>query len=133
MKKILFLFLCFFVLFSCKKENVRKSFTGKWEYVTFVGYPFNFPSYPPGNGIIIEIGKNGSFKRYTHDTLIFKGLYNLIQKKDCQGSQKLSFFKTNDPSFANDDSIEIQGDSLFFSTASCYADGGSAIYRKISF
>lgn len=133
MKNILFLILCFTFINSCKKENFRKKFTGKWEYVTFVGYPFNFPSYSPGNGMIIEIGKDGSFKRFAHDTLIFKGSYTIVEKKECQGNQKLLFFKTNDPSFNNDNSIEMQGDSLFLSSAACLADGGSAIYRRLSF
>lgn len=133
MKRIFILISCAAILFACKKEKFNKNFSGRWEYVTFVGYPFNFPSYPPGNGKIIEIGENGSFKRYAHDTLLFKGRYNIVEKRGCQGNQKLLYFKTNDPSFNNNNSIEMQGDSLFFSSPACLADGGSSIYKKLPF
>lgn len=134
MKRILILLSCTSIYFACQKEKLNKNFTGKWEYVTFIGYPFNYPSYPGGNGKIIEIGKDGSFRRYAHDTLLFKCAYNIVEKKECGGNEKLFFFKTNDPSFNNNNnSIEIHGDSLFFRSSQCLADGGSSIYRRLSY
>jgi hypothetical protein len=135
MKRIIILLLSFAFLVSCKKDQTSKfntQFSGKWEYATFVGYPFNFPSLPPGNGKIIVLYQNGSFERFTHDTLIFRGKYFLEEKTDCYQNQKQVFFRTDDTSFANDKLIQMKGDSLFFSTPGCYADGGTSIYRKLT-
>lgn len=133
--RIILLFIVSLSFFTaCKKTDFlidRSQFAGKWEYVTFRGYPFNFPSYPPGNGRIIVIKENGSFERFTNDTLLFKGYYTLEKKKDCYQSEKQIFFSTNDDSFAKGNSILVENDSLFLSTPSCFADGGTSIYRKI--
>jgi len=75
--------------------------------------------------------QDGSFERFSHDTLLFRGNYFLEEKKDCYQSLKQFFFRTDDASFVNDNSIRLQGDSLFLSTPGCYADGGTSIYRKL--
>lgn len=86
MKKI-FLFLLITFLFSCKKDSditsLKSSIAGSWEFENFSGYPFTDQALPPGNGKIIIIGKDGSFKRMQHDTLLFSGSYTLSKKNDC--------------------------------------------------
>lgn len=134
MKKILLVIITISFFTACKKNDLlidRTEISGKWEYITFSGYPFNSPVYPPGNGRIIVIKQNGSFERFSNDTLLFKGQYTLKSKKDCYQTEKKVFFSTNDDSFANGNSIRVENDSLFLSTPSCYADGGTGIYRKI--
>jgi hypothetical protein len=134
MKTISLLVITCFFLSSCKKdisEDLRKDIQGKWEYVTFVGYPFTYPVLPAGNGRLLIFGKNGNFERRNFDTIIFKGNYFLSEKKDCSGNEKTVFIATTDSSFSNNNSIAVKGDSLFLSTPNCYADGGTSIYRRI--
>jgi hypothetical protein len=129
----LFVIACF-CFSSCKKDiagDLKKEIQGKWEYVTFVGYPFNYPTLPAGNGRLIVFGKNGSFERRNFDTINLKGYYFLSERKDCSGNEKLVFITTTDSSFSNNNSISVKGDSLFLSTPNCLADGGTSIYRRI--
>lgn len=78
MEKLLLSCLLFFI-FSCKKDSevriLTKNIVGTWEIQQFSGYPFTWPAYLPGNGQIIVIGKDGSFERRKHDTLVFRGNY----------------------------------------------------------
>jgi hypothetical protein len=135
MKKMSTALLCILlVLNSCKKDNLssyRNQFSGKWEYVRYVGYPFTFTTLPPGNGNIIIITADGSFQRNKYDTIIFKGKYSLIEKKDCYGDENYIFFKTTDPFFVENSTISLAGDSLNISTSNCLQDGGTSIYRKL--
>ncbi len=134
MKRIILAFACLAFLASCKKDEASKlqcQFSGKWEFVQFVGYPFTFPALPPGNGRIIVLGENGSFQRFADDTLIFKGSYFLQKKKDCYQAEPQFFFKTNDRSFANNNAISLEAERLIFSTSSCLIDGGVSVYRRI--
>jgi len=134
MKTISLLVISCFFFSSCKKDipgDLRKNIQGKWEYVTFVGYPFNYPTLPAGNGRLLVFGKNGSFKRRNFDTITYKGYYFLSERQDCSGNEKMVFITTTDSSFSNNNSISVKGDSLFLSTPNCYADGGTSIYRRI--
>lgn len=134
MKQITVLILGVILLVSCEKEYSSKwknQYSGRWEYIRFVGYPFNSPSLPPGNGKIIVLGHNGSFERRNHDSIIFKGQYFLEERKDCHGDEKKIFFKTTDSLFGESSSISIKGDSLFMSSSNCLQDGGSSIYRRL--
>jgi len=97
---------------------------------SFYGYPFNFPTLPPGNGKIIVIGTDGSFERRSHDTITYKGSYSLDERKDCYGDAKKIFFSTTDIAFSNG-FIEIAGDtSLTISSPNCLMDGGTSVYRR---
>jgi len=135
MKQLSIVVLIAAIFISCKKDNaatLRKEIAGEWEYVTFSGYPFNFPSYPPGNGIILIFGENGDFERRKHDTLVFKGTCRLQEKKDCSGDEKKIFLETNDATFVKEVYITITEARLHINTTNCYQDGGSAIYRRLS-
>ncbi len=127
------IFLCIIgiaILYSCKKDNViQNDIIGTWEYVSFVGYPFNTDPLPPGNGNIIVIRSNGVFERRSHDTTIFKGTYSIENRNDCQGDAKEPFFKTTDPNFV-ENVISVTHDSLLLSSSRCLADGGTVIYRR---
>ncbi len=126
---ILFLFI-FFI--SCKKnpaDKVQNNLTGKWEYNVTIGYGIFPPAAPPGNGKIISFSRNGVFQRYAHDTLLFKGIYQLRTKSDC-AEKTAVFLNTNDPEFVNDFTVMVSNDSLFISTPSCYTDGAVSIYKR---
>ncbi|MEP7251012.1 MAG: hypothetical protein ABI683_01495 [Ginsengibacter sp.] len=117
-------------LYSCKKDVVnQKDIEGSWEYSTFIGYPFNYPTLPPGNGHVIVIKRNGLFERKSHDTTIFKGVYTLRWRKDCGTNTKQAFFKTREPN-STESIISVMNDSLLLSSSSCLADGGVAIYKR---
>ena len=128
---ILFLFL-FFI--SCKKDpadKIHNSLTGNWEFNVTIGFGVFPPPAPAGNGKIISFKRNDVFQRYAHDTLLFKGIYQLRSKSDC-GEEKAVFLSTNDPEFVNNFTVMVRNDSLFISTPSCYSDGATSIYKKIS-
>jgi hypothetical protein len=134
MKKMAISFLGILFLCSCKKDNLssyRNQFSGKWEYVRYIGYPFTTAPLSLGNGKIIIITQDGSFQRNSYDTIIFKGLYSLVEKKDCYGDETHIFFKTTDPFFGENSIINAAGDSLSISTSNCFQDGGVTIYRKL--
>lgn len=134
MKKLSILVIGIVLLYSCKKDQLstyKHHLSGKWEYVRFVGYPFNSAPLLNGNGQIIVISKSGSFERRRNDTITFNGLYYLEEKKDCHGELKKIFIKTTDPSFDYDSIIESTGDSLFISSSNCLLDGGTSVYRKL--
>jgi hypothetical protein len=134
MKIIPLLIIACFSISSCKKDitqDLRKDIQGKWEYVTFAGYPFNYPTLPAGNGRLLVFEKKGSFERRNFNTIIFKGYYFLSERQNCSGDEKMVFITTTDSSFSNNNSISVKGDSLFLSTPNCLADGGTSIYRRI--
>lgn len=134
MKKVVTILISSVLFYSCQKSDLselKNQFPGNWEYVNFIGYPFNENYQPPGNGKIIYFSKGGSFERRSHDTVLFKGSYTLYQKKDCNSNEKKIFLITSDPSFVQNFSISISGDSLFISSPSCFNDGGTSIYRKL--
>ncbi|MBE7171953.1 MAG: hypothetical protein INR73_15300 [Williamsia sp.] len=130
------LFLLFFIFFvSCKKSSqarlLEREIVGTWEFERYSGYPFNQPILPPGNGRLIIIGKDGSFIRKQHDTLLFKGNYTIRRKKDCYDRSTDIIFSTNETSADNYQYVETLDDKLAFSTPNCYQDGGTAYYRKV--
>lgn len=131
MKGFLTLAVCLALLVSCKKQQTQKDFSGRYEYATFIGYPFDDRSLPPGNGRIIALGGNGIFGRFSHDTLLFKGTYQIGRKMDCGADEKKNFFYSNDSSFVSGFVIDLRNDSLFLSTPACYADGGVSIYKRL--
>jgi len=135
MKQLLTIAITIVVFISCKKDNtasLRWQLAGEWEYVTFSGYPFLNNALPPGNGRIVVFGTNGNFERRQHDTLLFKGNYQLNERKDCYGDEKKIFLIHNDPVFIKDDYVHITADGfLHISSPNCYQDGGTSIYRKL--
>ncbi|HTM92962.1 MAG TPA: hypothetical protein VL095_11110 [Flavisolibacter sp.] len=134
MKKSYILLIALFLL-SCKKDqeisDLKKTIAGTWEYETFSGYPFNSPALPPGNGKIIVIGEDGSFKRMQHDTLLFSGSYALSKKKDCHPGNSNIVFSTNEDPSGDYRYIDVADGKLTLSTPNCYQDGGTAYYRRI--
>ncbi|MEJ7588843.1 MAG: hypothetical protein WKI04_14900 [Ferruginibacter sp.] len=50
----------------------------------------------PGTAINIIIGNDGSFERRQNDSLLFRGTYRLLEKKDCYGEINKFLFKTSD-------------------------------------
>jgi len=131
----LYLFVIVLLLLSCKKDqeisDLKKTIVGTWEYETFSGYPFNFPVLPPGNGKIIIIGDDGSFKRMRHDTLVFSGSYELSKKNDCYSRNSNIVFSTNEDPSGDFRYIDLIDGKLTLSTPSCYQDGGTAYYRGV--
>jgi hypothetical protein len=132
MNKITFLFLLVLV-FACKKYNEVKTLeneiVGTWGLEKFVGYPFNQPILPPGNGSIIVIGEGGLFERKQHDTLVFRGRYSVRRKKDCHERDNDIIFSTTESSSYS--YVKISDGKLSLSTPNCYADGGTAYYRRL--
>lgn len=130
------LFIALFT-FGCKKENKltfsKSNLVGKWELGRSICVECAVPltTYPTGNGNFIIFGEDGSFERKKNDSLIFKGTYSLIISKECSslGDQALitSEFPDTTPQF-----ISVFTDSLEIRTPSCYQDGGSIIYSKVS-
>lgn len=134
MKKVFLLILlaCFF---SCKKDDqvntLKKDIVGTWELERFVGYPFNQPLLPPGNGRIIVLGEGGLFERKQHDTLVFRGTYSVTRKKDCHERNTDIIFSTNESSSGDYQYLEIDDGKLLLSTPNCFQDGGVAYYRRL--
>lgn len=131
----LYLFVIALLPLSCKKDqeisDLKKTIVGTWEYETFSGYPFNFPVLPPGNGKIIIIGDDGSFKRMQHDTLVFSGSYALSKKNDCYSRNSNIVFSTNEDPSGDFRYIDLIDGKLTLSTPNCYQDGGTAYYRRV--
>ncbi|RYD82036.1 MAG: hypothetical protein EOP53_04775 [Sphingobacteriales bacterium] len=135
MKKYVVIVAVLFGLLSCKKDHelnmLKENVIGTWEMHRYSGYPFNQPPVLPGNGHIMVIGKDGSFERKLHDTLLYRGKYVLLKRKDCYKRVDDITFSTTD----NPDSysyISMEGDRLVFSTPNCYQDGGSTSFIRIS-
>lgn len=134
MKTSLIATLIISILCSCKKDEIsgyKNKLSGKWEYVRYEGYPFNSIPLPPGNGNILVLTKEGSFERRSYDSISFKGLYNLEEKKDCYGEDLKMFIITNDSLFYQESIIETTLDTLFIRSPNCLADGGVSIYRRM--
>ena len=134
MKQIFSLLFLFIFLISCKKDPAVtriNDLAGKWEFSVTLGYGIFPPAVPEGNGRIISFKRNGVFQRWAHDTLLFKGIYQLRIKSDCS-QKKATFLNTNDAEFVDNFTVIVRNDSLFISTPSCYTDGATSIYRKIS-
>lgn len=134
MKKII---LCVLIIsfYSCKKDNelgtLKKDIAGTWEMERFVGYPFNQPVLPPGNGQIVVLGEDGLYERKQHDTVVFHGSYSLRKKTDCYQRSTDITFSTNENSSGTYKYIEISDGRLLLSTPNCYQDGGSVYYRRL--
>jgi len=133
MKKACAIICCMLFILSCKKEkNVMTSdFAGRWEYRGFYGFEGNQPQ-TPGNGNIILLTPNRVFKRWENHSVAYQGLYSIKKQTNCTSSTDMQI-TTTDPQFLNGHTISKNGDSLFISTPSCYADGGTAIYVKINY
>jgi hypothetical protein len=132
MKRIILILSVSLLLFTAcnKKETVSSTeFQGIWEFENYYGYPFNDNYQPPGNGKIIVL-QGGVFERRQHDTVLFRGKYFLKNKTDCSGERKIHF-STNETPYPADAYISIESGKLILNTPDCYADGGSARYRKI--
>ena len=133
MKKAVTIIFLFIFFISCKKNPsvlLQSQLKGNWEYRVTIGYGIFPPPSTAGNGKVISFSKNGGFERYAHDTLLFKGIYQLRSKTDC-AQETAVFLSTNDPGFVNNFTVMVRNDSLFISTPSCYSDGATSIYQKI--
>lgn len=134
MSRILFVFFLASVV-SCKKyeaeKQLKNEIVGTWEFERYVGYPFNQPVLPPGNGRMIIMGANGSFERKQHDTLLFKGKYSIQKKKDCYDRPTDIIISTDDNAFGGYQYVETKEGKLTLSTPNCYQDGGTAYYRRV--
>lgn len=134
MRNIFFLALLF-SLCSCKKDNgvktLKRDIVGTWELEKVVGYPFNQPPFPPGNGRIVVLGEDGSFERKQHDTLVFRGNYTVRTKKDCYERNTDIILSTDENSYGDYQYIETSDGKLSLSTPNCYQDGGTAYYRRL--
>jgi hypothetical protein len=132
MKVIISLFLATLLL-SCKKEEKSNSlyepFSGIWEYEKHIGMFTD--SLPPGNGRIIDLGRNGSFESRQHDSIIFKGIYVIQEKGDCSPRAETVFFSTSDTAFVRDGYIALKNGRLTVTTSNCQVDGGTTFYRKV--
>src|SRR6266849_1880600 len=111
---------------SCKKSgNGTNAFTGTWELIKHSGYPFNNPTYPPGNGNLLVINKNGSFEFKQHDTVQSSGHYDLRLKQDCyprEGNILMTFYRTD---YNYSLYVSIHDGELWLDTPNCYQDGGT--------
>ena len=134
MRNIFFLALLFSFC-SCKKDSEAKipklDIAGTWELERISAYPFNQPSFHPGNGQIIVIGNDGLFERKQHDSLVFRGNYTVARKKDCYERNTDIIFSTNENTFGDYHYIETADGKLLLSTPNCYQDGGTSYYRRL--
>lgn len=135
MKKLSALLLMAMAISSCKKESIsdlREEVSGTWEFIqssSFMGAPV---IYPPGNGRIIYLGKNGTFETRSFDTVLTRTTFFLKKKKDCYMDGKFVFINTDDRQYSDDHiKIEVINDTLYFNTSSCLIDGGGGSYRRI--
>jgi len=141
MKRPIVLVLLMFILFSCKKErelkNLKEDIVGIWEIELSAGEAHittggtNTTNYPPGNGQTIVFSGSGAFERRKYDTVIFKGVYSLKHKEDCQPRQGNIVLTTDEYSNIYGDYISIDSGKLFISSSNCMEDGGYSIYRRI--
>jgi hypothetical protein len=124
------------ILFSCKKVNDDSGFkqriTGDWELEQVICGECLIPidSFPAGNGHIIRLLMDGSFERRLHDSITFRGHYDIQQKKDCI-PRRQNFLFVTDETFTISRYVEEENQKLRFSIPNCYADGGDMIYRRI--
>jgi hypothetical protein len=131
MKKKIILPLLLMVLYSCKKDSlspVKNDIAGSWELESYATYSGNY-FYAPGNGKTITIGKDNSFERKNHDTLVFKGQYSLSNKKDCYETERKYFFKTSEPGTGELVLSQLY-DTLTLSTSNCVSDGAVSRYTR---
>ena len=112
-------------------SGFRNEIKGEWEYVRYTGFGIPLPASPPGNGRILSFGSNNNFERKAHDSILFKGTYQLEKRKDCFGDERSIFVETTDAGFTNGYLVERRGDSLYISNPNCFSDGGTAMYRKL--
>lgn len=138
MQKIALILLSITLLtFGCKKENkvdlAKSNLIGKWELGRSIcgECAVSLTTYPTGNGNFIIFGEDGSFERKKNDSLIFKGIYSLIISKECSSSGDQAIITSEFPDAAPQ-FISVFPDSLELRTPSCYQDGGSIIYSKVS-
>jgi len=134
MKKTLLILLLISVFSGCKKHqeenDFKKSVIGKWELSHVYGYGIFPPPYLPGNGNTITLSTDGIYEKWKQDTLVFRGIYSIKRKKDCDEKQRY-FFYTNNPNGDNDTRISIESGKLTIGTSVCVADGGVSSYRRI--
>lgn len=125
MKKLFVISLCF-ILLSCKKEKYGSDLTGSWELTKVYSWlPVTTP--PPGQTISFA---DNSFKRFTHDTLLYSGTYRIEKKKDCYTDRLLALVMDYGNGGTSIDYYEIKGDSLTLSSSSCVTDGSTSVYKK---
>jgi len=141
MKRLSLLVLLTCILFSCKKErelkNLKGDIEGIWEIELSAGEAnittggSNITNYPPGNGQTIVFSGSGTFERRNYDTVIFKGVYSLKYKEDCNPRPGNIVLTTDEYSNIYGDYISIESGKLFISASNCMEDGGYSIYRRI--
>jgi hypothetical protein len=132
MKKLLSFIMLIGLLYSCKKDSTStriQEFAGTWEFQSYSGYPFTNTPLPRGNGRIIFIGVDKTFERRNFDTVLFRGKYELEEKKDCVGEAKKIFFKSLDPYFL-ENIISIENGKLNFTSSNCVSDVGINVYIR---
>jgi|GEM_PF-1415979 len=132
MKKFIFLLLLPVVFLSCKKESDEKKFmkaiAGTWELEKYMGGWSPVVNYPIGNGNLLVLSKDGSYKRMKHDTLIVGGSFSIKKSTSC-GSEEFLFVTSDQQT--NDLRVDLTGLKLGIGASMCIADGSSSIYRKV--
>ena len=133
MRKIFVLLFAAILIFSCSKDkgltNFKNELTGTWELAGFIGFPGSL-NFPPGNGNVLILGTDGSYESKTPDTVLYNGSYSLKRKRDCFQQQTDIILSTDHP-LTTIQYVMVKKDSLSLSTPSCYADGGTAFYRRL--
>jgi len=135
MKKIV---LTLFVLsfLACKKVNTsQENFTGTWEYIqTTTGYTVLNDALPAGNGNLIVLSSGGEFKRMKHDTLIYKGTYNIEMRSECYDKNLKPVLETSENFFNGNNrfmSIDPETGWLTLSVSKCINGGSTIYYRRV--
>lgn len=122
---------------SCHKEDSRindlkAAMQGKWELREFSCFECvpPTPDYPPGNGNLLVFTASSGFEKRQHDTLVFKGTYDLHRTTECKKTGEI-ILTTNETPFPESAVIEVSGDNLYLSTPSCLSDGAFRAYKKV--
>ncbi|HVS91299.1 MAG TPA: hypothetical protein VHE59_04655 [Mucilaginibacter sp.] len=81
MKRVILIVFVSLCIFGCKKGGISLSggLYGKWElHKTYGGFILQADSvYQPGNGNILLLNTDGTYKRYTNGALSAQGVYSI--------------------------------------------------------
>ena len=119
---------------SCKKDDVtdtlRDKLEGSWELRSRTSMSGQL-MYPPGNGEILKFYRNGMYERKMHDIIAATANYDINIRQDCFPRETNFAFTSSESSSGLPAYVSIKGDTLFFSSPNCYADGLDTYYQRL--
>lgn len=132
MKKIFGFLLLASTMIACKKDTLSQTqdaITGKWELRKTLGIgPI---SYAPGNQNLLLLNAQHGYEFWKHDTLINKGTYALLKKRDCGATVDEPAIRFSQGNNTTELFLYVNKDTLSIAMGKCVADGGGAIYVRV--